>query len=66
MAEYGEATNGDAVDRIEQEGIGYAVRHYCDGSYFKDPVTADLWNKAEKALNDLCDYLERETGREVG
>lgn len=30
-------TNGYAVDTIENEGVAYAVMHYCDGSVFKDP-----------------------------
>ena len=62
----GEATNGDAADIIQDEGLAYAVQHYCDGSHFKDPVTAGLWSSAESALNNLTRYLSRETGREVG
>ncbi len=58
-------TNGDAVDIIENEGVGYAVQHYISGDSFKDPKTAELWNAANKALTDLCEYLSRETGREV-
>lgn len=58
-------TNGDAADIIENEGMGYAVQHYCDGDYFKDPETARLWAEAADALNALQQYVERETGREL-
>jgi hypothetical protein len=62
----GERTNGDAVDIIENEGLDYAVRHYISGDEFKDPETAKRWKLADKTLTDLCEYLARETGREVG
>ena len=58
-------TNGDAVDIIENEGLGYAVQHYCTGDYFKDPQTAKLWDEASNALNALSLYLENETGRDI-
>lgn len=60
-----QATNGDAVDFIENDGLAYAVRHYCDGAYFKDPVTTLLWNQAASALDALVEYLQKETGRDV-
>lgn len=58
-------TNGWAVDTIENEGLEYAVRHYCDGSEFKDTHTALLWDKAARALDELVTYLVDETGRDV-
>jgi hypothetical protein len=58
-------TNGDAVDIIENEGLEYAVRHYCDAGSFKDPQTVRLWDKAEESLTNLVNYLQVETGREV-
>jgi hypothetical protein len=58
-------TNGDAVDIIKNEGLEYAVRSYCAGSDFKDEGTASLWARASIALDDLVDYLRRETGREI-
>ena len=64
MPERGQYTNGDAVDIIENEGVGYAVQHYISGDYFKDPVTAALWNAADKSLKALVEHLKRETGRE--
>lgn len=61
----GDATNGDAVDIVDNEGIGYAVLHYCSGDHFKDPMTVDLWNAAGSQLKALQAYLEKETGREL-
>ncbi len=58
-------TNGDAVDIIENERLDYAVRHYCNGSDFKDRVTAELWDEAGTALNALVAYLQDETGRDL-
>lgn len=66
MKEKGESTNGDAADIIENEGLDYAVMHYCSGDEFKDPETRRLWDAADKALEALCAYLSEETGREVG
>lgn len=65
MAEAGDKTNGYAVDIIEGEGLDYAVRHYIDGSAFKDPETASLWTEAGQALNALVEHLENETGRDI-
>lgn len=58
-------TNGYAVDTIENEGLEYAVRCYCDGSTFKDPKTRELWEAAAKSLDDLVKYLNDETGRDL-
>lgn len=58
-------TNGYAVDRIENEGLEYAVRHYIEGDAFKDPVTARLWTAADCILTALVKHLESETGRTV-
>lgn len=58
-------TNGYAVDTIENEGLEYAVRHYCSGDEFKDEITAKLWNAADAAIDALVKYLENETGREI-
>ena len=57
-------TNGDAIDVIEDEGLGYAVQHYTSGP-FRDPETQRLWDAAASALNALEAHLERDTGREV-
>lgn len=65
MPDRGEYTNGDAADIIENEGVGYAVQHYIDGEWFKDPVTALLWTAADNALTALLAHINRETGREV-
>lgn len=60
-----DATNGDAMDILANEGVGYAVTGYCSGDHFKDPETTRLWNAAEEGLNNLTQYLERETGRSL-
>lgn len=59
-------SNGYAADTIQEEGLDYAVRHYCDGSTFRDPETARLWDVAAKAIDDLYAHLSEETGRDVG
>lgn len=64
MAALAEYTNGDACDIIVDEGVGYAVQHYCDGKYFKDPETAALWDAAGQALDTLVKHLIAETGRD--
>jgi hypothetical protein len=63
--EYGEYTNGTAIDIIENEGLGYAVRHYISGDAFKDPETQIRWNNAAGSLEALIEYLQDETGREI-
>lgn len=50
-------SNKEARDIIESEGVGYAVQHYISGDSFKDKKTAELWNKAEAALNELEEHL---------
>lgn len=60
-----QCTNGEAIDIIENEGIGYAVLHYCDGSNFEDYITCFLWDAAQNSLQNLVDYLELKTGREI-
>ncbi len=42
---------------VEIEGLEYAVRHYMNSSKISNPVTADLWDKANAALNDLVKHL---------
>jgi hypothetical protein len=64
-AEYGEYTNGTAIDIIENEGIGYAVLHYTSGDAFKDPETQIRWQNAAGSLEALIEYLQDETGREI-
>lgn len=66
MSDQEKKTNGYAADTIASEGLDYAVRHYCDGSVFKDPETEQLWNAAGRALDKLCSHLSEETGRDVG
>lgn len=42
---------------VENEGIGYAVLHYMGADRVENPVTAKLWEDAEKALKALSDRL---------
>ena len=58
-------TDGDAVDIIENEGLEYAVRHYCDGTYFESGKTGSYWTAAQRALNNLVDHLREQTGRDI-
>lgn len=57
MSGVGEYTNREAGEILEDEGIEYAVRHYCDGSYFKDETTGKLWDASAKSLNALVKHL---------
>lgn len=47
-------------ERVEQEGLDYAVRHYMDGSSIQNPVTAKLWDEAATALEKLAKHLRLE------
>lgn len=60
----GTRTNGYAVDVIENEGLGYAVKDYIHGGAFKDPETARLWTLAAETLEALEAHLRDETGRD--
>lgn len=59
-------SNGDAFafDIAENQGLGYATQHYCNGDNFEDPITRHLWNAAGSAQEALQAYLEKQTGRE--
>ena len=54
---FGDWTNNRACQIIANEGIGYAVTGYCNSSEFQDPITRDLWDKAEGALYALEEYI---------
>lgn len=62
MSEKGTENNRYAADTIENEGIGYAVLHYCSGDVFSDPKTRELWNEACEALEALETYLRDGVG----
>ena len=47
----------DVRDRIIQEGIGYAIMDYMDGSCIADPVLAKMWDDAADLLNKICAYV---------
>lgn len=57
-------TNGDLVDTIENEGLEYAVRHYCDERHIEDKLTGVLWRQAADSLNLLVNRLKAQTGRD--
>jgi len=48
-----------ALNRCEQEGYGYAVINYSDGSEYIDPCTRKLWKEVAEKLNKLKNYLEQ-------
>jgi len=54
---FGNHSNIDAENIIENEGISYAVQHYISWKEFEDPKTRILWKNAEKALYELEEYL---------
>lgn len=66
MAEEIKKDNKYASETIENEGLDYAVRHYISGSAFADPITARLWENAEKACNELVDHLQSYGSLEEG
>jgi hypothetical protein len=55
-------TNEQAVDIIAGEGFEYAVCYYCNGKDMEDPKTAQLWDEAQRAINEaryrLAKHLE--------
>jgi len=50
--------NRYAQNILENEGAGYAVSSYCDGSNFTDPETSRLWDKAAEAIRELENHLK--------
>jgi hypothetical protein len=44
-------------ERVDQEGLDYAVRHYMSGDSCQNPETAKLWDEAAAALNNLAAHL---------
>ena len=54
---YGDHTNTDAFNIIENEGVGYAVQHYISWKEFKDPETRRLWKLADETLCQLEEYV---------
>ena len=55
---FGNWSNERACQIIANEGIGYAVQSYCNSEEFRDPVTRELWDKAEFALDALEEYID--------
>lgn len=51
--------NRDVVDAVENEGLGYFVLHYCDGSAIEDPETARLHQAAREALEAYKKHIAK-------
>lgn len=49
---------------INNEGIGYAVQHYCGHKDIADPEISKAWKKAAKALNHLEDLVKEKVKEE--
>jgi hypothetical protein len=49
--------NDEVINLIENEGIGYAVMCYTDGSSFEDEKLRQLWAQARESLEAINDYL---------
>jgi hypothetical protein len=58
----GEKTNIEAFDILEDRGMN-AVMSYCAGDEFSDEKTSELWEAASRALEELTEYIEAQTGR---
>jgi hypothetical protein len=43
-------TNHDVKVIINNEGIGYAIQHYCSYKDIKDKQMSDLWKQARNIL----------------
>ncbi len=56
-------SNEDLLNRIENEGIGYAIQHYygkLEEERALDEIAGRLWNNAYDSLKLLQDYLEKD------
>ena len=47
----------EVKERVEQEGLEYAVRHYMSSDSIKNPELAKLWDDAAASLDALAKYL---------
>ena len=56
----GKLSNDRACQIISNEGIGYAVQSYINGTEFSDPETVRLWIAADIALDNLQSHLDYE------
>ena len=52
-------SNYAAYHRMQNEGSGYFIQHYCSAYNFKDKRTRQLFKKASDAMNELETYLEQ-------
>ena len=51
-------TVSEVSDRINNEGLGYAIQHYMRGKDIKDPVLAKMWDEAAALLNKIEEYVQ--------
>lgn len=45
-------------DKVESEGLGYAIAEYMKGDSIADPKLADLWDEAARAIAAVDAYIE--------
>lgn len=57
-------SNTDACRIIGNEGVGYAVAHYCNFYNFQDEKMRELWKVAGDAISELEKYADQFEGDE--
>lgn len=57
-------SNFDARRIIDNEGVGYAVAHYCNFYNFQDEKMRELWKTAGDAISELKKYADQFEGDE--
>ena len=57
MRRDGKFTNHDIASIVADEGIGYAIQHYCNADSIVDPILAARWAEAKEALEAVEDIL---------
>lgn len=50
----------EVVDRVNLEGLDYAIQHYLSDDKIDDPKLAHMWSNAKAILNEIENYLEEE------
>lgn len=56
--ENADMTLGDLKYRLEEEGVGYTLMHYCSYSDIKDKEARRLFGEAHDAIVRLEQYME--------
>jgi len=57
-------TNEEVRDKVEWEGLGYAVTNYMSEKDIKDPELKVLWKAARVAMKELESFLNAIPGGE--